>query len=412
MTFPSDSADGKDIAANRWLSIIGIGEDGVEGLTPTARRLIAEAFLVLGGQRHLALVSSLTRCKTLVWPSPIEGAFPDILARRGMAVVVLASGDPMMYGIGRALLELVPVEETLCLPQPSAFSLAAARMGWALQDVSTVTLHGRAIERIYPLLSSGRRILALSWDGSTPARVSAMLASRGFAASKITVLEAMGGPRERVSSYEPEAVYQPLNTLAIEVLGPGDKRVIGFGHGLSCELFESDGQLTKREVRAVTLSALAPRYGELLWDIGLGSGSVAIEWLLADPSLRAIGFEAREDRLVRARANAVSLGAVGLKVVLGRAPEVLYRREPPDAVFIGGGLTREGVFEAAWEALKPGGRLVANTVTIESEARLVALQGSYGGELLRIGIERVVPVGNFQGWRAAMPVTQWRVVKR
>ncbi|MGJ4906000.1 precorrin-6y C5,15-methyltransferase (decarboxylating) subunit CbiE [Bradyrhizobium sp. HKCCYLS2058] len=401
--------------AQRWLSIVGIGEDGVGGLSTSARRLIAQAALVVGGARHLELAAPLIAGERLAWPSPLKLAFDQIAARRGEPVVVLASGDPFNYGVGKQLMQRFAPAEMLCVPQPSAFSLAAARLGWPLQDVAQVTLHGRPLEGIIRHLAPGARILALAWDGSTAARLAALLTSRRMGRSRLTVLEAIGGPHERVRGAPADAFdlsdIHPLTTIAIEVDAEVDAPVIPLTAGLADDLFEHDGQLTKRDVRAVTLSALAPRPGELLWDVGLGSGAVAIEWLLRHGSLRAIGIEARQDRAGRAMRNALALGTPELKVVMGRAPAVLADLEAPDAVFIGGGISEMGVFEAVWSRLKPGGRLVANVVSLEGEARLSALFGQHGGELIRIAVSRIEPVGRMHGWRQAMPITQWRVTK-
>jgi precorrin-6Y C5,15-methyltransferase (decarboxylating) len=399
----------------RWLSIIGIGEDGVEGLSAVARRLIGSAELVVGGARHLELADELIKGRRLAWPSPMADAFSEIRRHRGRAVVVLASGDPFHFGVGKQLADFVPAEEFLCLPQPSAFSLAAARMGWSLQDVSPITLHGRALQGVIRCLQPGARILALSWDGATPRKLAELLNDRRMGQSRITVLEAMGGKRERVrhataSHFGIEDVM-PLNTVAIEVTAESGAAIIPLAPGLDDSFFEHDGQLTKREIRAVTLSSLAPRQGELLWDVGLGAGSIAIEWLLTHPAMRAIGIEARADRADRAARNAATLGVPELEIVQGHAPEALAGLARPDAVFIGGGIMDDGVFETVWEALKSGGRLVANAVTIESEARLIGLFQRCGGDLVRLQVARVDNVGTAFGWRPAMPVTQWRVHK-
>lgn len=408
-------ADRAPDIAGRWLAIIGIGEDGVAGLSAAARRLIASAELVVGGTRHLALAGDLVRGKRLAWPSPLHEAFPRIIERRGRPVAVLATGDPFQFGIGSVLAKHVAEDELLCLPQPSAFSLAAGRLAWALQDCATLSLHGRALGGLIRHLHPGARILALTWDGTTPGQVATLLKERGLGGSRMTVLEAMGGPRERTTRILAhdwrDFDIDPLNTVALEIVADPGARVPALAPGLDDSLFEHDGQLTKREIRAVTLSALAPRRGELLWDIGLGAGSIAIEWLLVNPSLRAIGIEQREDRAARAARNAVVLGASDLEIIAGTAPEALAGLAPPDAVFIGGGLTQAGVLDAAWSALKPGGRLVANAVTLESEAMLAQLFAQLGGDLIRLALARADPVGGMHGWRPAMPVTQWRVVK-
>ena len=399
----------------RWLSIIGIGEDGLEGLSSVACRLINSAELVVGGARHLELAGDLIRGRPLAWPSPMSDAFGEIKRHRGRPVVVLASGDPFHFGVGKQLAAFVPADQFVCLPQPSAFSLAAARMGWSLQDVSLVTLHGRALHGIIRHLQPGARILALSWDNTTPARLAELLNARRMGQSLITVLEAMGGPRERMRhaqafNFAVEPLV-PLNTIAIEVIAEPEAAIINLAPGLDDALFEHDGQLTKREIRAVTLSSLEPRHGELLWDVGLGAGSIAIEWLLRHPSLSAIGIEARHDRADRAARNAAALGVPELKIVQGRAPEALSGLTRPDAVFIGGGMMDDGVFEAVWTALKPGGRLVANAVSIETEARLADYFTRFGGDLVRLQVARADQVGTMFGWRPAMPVTQWRVEK-
>jgi precorrin-6Y C5,15-methyltransferase (decarboxylating) len=398
----------------RWLSIVGIGEDGIDGLSSVARRLIGSAELVVGGARHLELADNLIRGRRLPWPSPMNEAFGEITRHRGRAVAVLASGDPFHFGVGKLLAEFVPADEFVCLPQPSAFSLAAARMGWPLQDVALVTLHGRMLQGIVRYLQPGARILALSWDGATPAKLAGLLDARRMGQSRITVLEAMGGPRERVhhataSNFIIDDIVA-LNTIAVEVIAEPEAAIVGLASGLDDAFFEHDGQLTKREIRAVTLSSLQPRHGELLWDVGLGAGSIAIEWLLRHPSLGAIGIEARSDRADRAARNAAALG-VPLEIVQGRAPQALAGLARPDAVFVGGGMMDDGVFEAVWTALKPGGRLVANAVSIETESRLADCFGRFGGDLVRLQVARADRVGSMFGWRPAMPVTQWRVRK-
>jgi precorrin-6B C5,15-methyltransferase / cobalt-precorrin-6B C5,C15-methyltransferase len=402
-------------SAKRWLSIVGMGEDGIDGLSPVARKLIGTAALVVGGKRHLALAAPLIAGERLIWPNPMGPAFDAIARRRGAAVSVLASGDPFHFGVGKQLAGRFPVDEMLCLPHPSAFSLAAARLGWALQDVALVSLHARALEGIVRHLSNGARILALVTDGTAPANLASLLIARGMQRSRLTVLEAMGGVNERIRTAPAQAFalgdVGPLTTVAVEVVADRAAPVVALASGLDDALFEHDGQMTKREIRAVTLSALAPCRGELLWDVGLGAGSVAIEWLLHHPSLRAIGVEARPDRAARAARNAAALGAMRLDIKQGWAPDALDGLDPPDAAFIGGGISDAGVFERVWATLRSGGRVVANAVSLEGEARLLALFRRHGGELTRISVARAEPVGTKRGWRSAMPVTQWRVAK-
>lgn len=398
-----------------WLTIVGIGEEGRAGLSPAAARALDAASLVVGGRRHLALAAPLA-AETLAWPSPIHDAYPAILARRGQPTCVLATGDPFHYGIGAELARLVPAAEIVCFPQASAFSLAAARLGWPLAECACLTVHGRALERVIPHLQPGARLIVLSWDGTTPERLAALLAERGFPESRLTVLEAMGGPRERrreaAAAGFAETEIDPLNVVAVAVAAGPDARVIPLAPGLDDAWFESDGQLTKAEVRAVTLAALRPRAGQRLWDVGAGSGSVAIEWCLRHPANCAVAIEAQEARAERIGRNARALGVPDLTVMRGRAPAALDALPPPDAAFIGGGVSDPAVIAAVWAALPPGGRLVANAVTLESEPVLIEAHRRHGGTLRRIAIARAEPVGAMHGWRPAMPVTQWAATKR
>jgi precorrin-6B C5,15-methyltransferase / cobalt-precorrin-6B C5,C15-methyltransferase len=405
------SREGTDASATgKWLAVVGIGEDGAEGLGPLARRLVEEAEFVFGGKRHLDLAGGLIRGEARPWPMPFDSAMEAVLRLRGRRVCVLASGDPFHFGVGATLARRVDAGEMLVVPAPSAFSLAASRLGWALQEVETVSLHGRPVELVLPLLHPGRRIIALTSDGERPRAVAELLVRKGFGASLIHVLEALGGAREQVSNFTAETMgevaFDPLN----EVSAAKDAQIVPLA-GLSDASFEHDGQITKREIRAVTLSALAPCRGELLWDIGAGSGSVAIAWMLAHPSMRAVAIEQDAARAERIRRNAIDLGVPGLEVVEGTAPAALEGLPAPDAVFIGGGGSDAGMADAAIAALKPGGRLVANAVTLEMEALLLGLHARLGGELTRIALSRAAPIGGMTGWRPAMPVTQWTWVK-
>lgn len=406
---PPGTAD--NAAPMRWLSIVGIGEDGAAGLSPAARALVEGAEVVFGGRRHLALAADLVRGEARPWPSPFTGAIEAVAACRGRHVAVLASGDPFFYGVGASLMRVVSPAEIAVVPAPSAASLAAARLGWPLHDVTVVSVHGRDPDLIRPHLHPGRRVVALTSDGAGPARLAALLVETGFGPSRLMVLEALGGPRERVRTTTAEAFdldgVDDLNVVAVEPEALPGARILGRAPGLPDRLFEHDGQMTKREIRAVTLSALSPRRGERLWDIGAGAGSVAIEWMLADPSLSAVAIEAAPERAQRIARNAAAFGVPGLKIVTGEAPGALAGLEPPDAVFIGGGASEPGVIEAGIAALGRGGRLVVNAVTLETEALLIGLHARLGGELVRLSVTRAVPVGGMTGWRPAMPVTQW-----
>jgi precorrin-6B C5,15-methyltransferase / cobalt-precorrin-6B C5,C15-methyltransferase len=406
-------ADSDDTPAP-WLSIVGIGEDGLDGMSAAARELLAGAELIAGGQRHLALVASLGK-PTFAWETPFAASIPTLLRHRGERVVALCSGDPFWYGAGSVLAEAVPAAETVVVPAPSTFAWAAARLRWRLEETVTLGLHARPAELMRPHLRTGARLIVLARDGAAPAQIATYLNGVGFGSSRLTLLEALGGPRERIrvataAGFALDDVKSPV-AVAIEAVAEPGARVIPRVVGLPDELFGHDGQLTKREIRAVSLSTLAPRGGELLWDVGAGSGAIGIEWLLAHPANRAIAIEAREDRLGTARANAHSLGVPHLDLRLGAAPDAFKGLPTPDAIFVGGGASREGVLDAVWQALPPGGRLVVNSVTLETEAKLTDWRARHGGTLLRLSVERAGPVGGLTGWRAAMPVVQWSVTK-
>jgi len=405
----------RDTAASpRWLSIVGIGENGADGLTPVARGLVSAAEIVFGGRRHLGLAASLIRGASRPWPSPFDSAPEEVMRHRGRAVCVLASGNPFHYGVGAVLARHIDAREMNVVPAPSAFSLAAARLGWSLERTVLLSLHGRSLDLIRPHLQQSADIIALTSDGDGPAALAKLLAESGFGESRLTVLEALGGPRERIRSTTAAGfefgTTDALNVVAVEVKAAPDARVLACTSGLADDLFEHDGQITKREIRALTLSSLGPCGGELLWDVGSGSGSVAIEWLLADPAMRAIAVEQRADRAARIRRNAAAFGVPQLDIVEGAAPAVLSGLTTPHAVFVGGGCDA-AVLDAAARALWPGGRLVVNAVTLETEALLLARHAAFGGELIRIAISRAEPVGTKTGWRAAMPVTQWTWIK-
>lgn len=395
--------------AGAWLSVVGIGEDGLDGVSKAGRRLIDAADLLAGGERHLALIPDDGRDR-LPWSSPFSAGLEELLRNRGRRVCILASGDPMSYGIGATLARRIPPAEMIVIPAPGAFDLACARMGWARADVETLTLHGRPLALLHAYLQPGARLLILSENGTTPAAVAGVLAARGYGGSRITVLERMGGPFERRCAWD-EPDIAGLNTLAVECVADPGAPLLPRSPGLPDEAFHHDGQLTKREVRAATLAALAPVPGQLLWDVGAGCGSIAIEWMRHHPACRAIAIEPRRDRLALIAANAEGLGCPDLTIVEGKAPAALEGLPPPDAVFIGGGVSAPGVFETCWQALPHGGRLVANAVTIEGEQTLLSAYAKLGGSLTRIAISRAEPIGPFSGWRPLMPVTQLALLK-
>ncbi|MFH8370013.1 precorrin-6y C5,15-methyltransferase (decarboxylating) subunit CbiE [Streptomyces sp. NPDC018031] len=398
------------------VTVVGIGADGWSGLGAAGRDALRDAEVVLGGPRQLDLLTAECTAERVRWPSPLRPAVPALLAEHaGRRIAVLASGDPMFFGIGRTLVEVLGPEALRVLPHPSSASYACARLGWALEETEVVSLVGRSPARLAGALYPGRRLLVLSAGAGTPEVVAGLLRERGYGGSRMRVLEQLGGERERLldgtADDWPHPPGDPLNLVAVEcAAGPGAPR-LSTVPGLPDDAYEHDGQLTKRHVRAATLAALGPRPGELLWDVGGGSGSIAVEWLRAHRTCRAVTVERDPVRAGRIGRNAAALGVPGLRVVTGAAPAALTGLPTPDAVFIGGGLTAPGLLDACWAALPAGGRLVANTVTLESEALLADRYRRHGGELVRIAVAHAVPVGGFTGWRQAMPVTQWAVVK-
>ncbi|TVR44567.1 MAG: precorrin-6y C5,15-methyltransferase (decarboxylating) subunit CbiE [Rhodobacteraceae bacterium] len=392
-----------------WLTIIGLGEDGLNGLPKASRDALAQAEVVMGPARHLGLLPDLA-CEVVEWPVPFADGIPRLLALRGRRVVMLASGDPFWFGAGTSVTRHLDRGEWVAQPAPSSFSLAAATLGWPLEEVSCLGLHAAPLERMRPHLAPEARLIVLMRDGAAVEQAAAYLARLGFGESRVHVLEALGGPRARVrmalaGGYALPDVRHPV-ALGLEVAGAGTP--MPCVPGRDAALFDHDGQITRGAVRAVTLAALAPRPGEMLWDIGTGSGSVAIEWLLAHPRNSAIGFEADSARAERARRNARALGVDHLRVIAARAPEGLADQPVPDAVFIGGGLSGP-LLERLWEILPKGVRVVANAVTLESESLLGAWHRRAGGSLSRIEMAQAGPLGRKRGWQAAYPIVQWSV---
>ena len=384
----------------KWLSIVGIGEDGLSGVSPIARALIDHAEVLVGGARHLAMLPPDDAREKLTWTSPIATSIEAIIRRRGQPTCVLASGDPMCYGIGVTLTRSLSVAEMTIVPAPSAFSLAGARLGWSLTEVETLSLCGRDPALLHAVCYPGARLLVLSAGQHTPAIVAEQLTQRGFGQSHISILERMGGAHERrvegtAASWDAVEVAD-LHTIAIRCIA--DPGVTGLSRlaGLPDTAYHHDGQLTKREVRAMTLAALAPVPGQLV-DVGAGCGSIGIEWMRSDARCRAIAIEPHPTRLQYIADNAVALGTPNLRIIAGEAPAALKDLPPPDALFIGGGLTTEDLLATCWQALPAGGRLVANAVTVESEQTLLQWHSQWGGELTRVAIQRAAPIGKFLG---------------
>ena len=396
-----------------WLHIVGMGEDGLDGLLPATRAVVEAAEVIIGGERHHNLSAEIG-AERIAWPSPFDALIDILEGLRGRRVVVLATGDPLWFSVGARIGRSMDPSQIVYHPQLSAFQLASARMGWSMADVETLTVHGRPVEQMIAFIQPDARLLVLTTGAQTPGQIAAFLTERGFGRSKMTVLANMGGKAEArfeglAESWDHEV--PPFNTLAVDCVAAPGAALLPRVPGLADELFEHDGTMTKQEVRAATLAKLMPMRGALLWDIGTGCGSVAVEWMRGARYARAVGIEPRADRRAMAAANALALGVPKLQLIDGRVPQALQGLEAPDAVFIGGGLSRE-VFEAAWHALRPLGRLVANAVTLESEAVLVALHRTHGGQLVKIMVQRAEPIGPHTGWRPLMPVTQWSLIKR
>ena len=385
----------------------------MDGLTPATRAVVEAAEIIVGGDRHHEL-SPNVQAERVAWPSPFDALIDKLLSYKGKRVVVLATGDPLWFSVGARIGRAIPASQIVYHPQLSAFQLTAARMGWSLADVETLTVHGRPVHQMVAFIQPDQRLIILTTGSETPGQIAKFLADRGFGKSEMTVLASMGGEKEQRFEGVAETWDHDVpafNTLAVHCVAAPDVALLPRVPGLADDLFQSDGTMTKQEVRAATVAKLMPMRGALLWDIGTGSGSVAIEWMRAARYARAIGIEPRADRRAMAAENALALGAPKLELVEGSVPAALSGLEAPDAIFIGGGLSEE-VFDIAWENLRPLGRLVANAVTLESEALLIALRAKHGGDLVKIGVERAEAVGRFTGWRPAMTVTQWSLVKR
>lgn len=397
-----------------WLSIIGIGDGGLDSLTPIARSALESADVVFGGKRHLNFLGNDPR-DLQNWSSPFSDSIERILSYRNRNVAVLATGNPLWYGAGSSLCKTISPEEIRFYPSPSAYALAAAHMGWAIENTTCLTVHGRKLESLIPSITSQAKLFILCHNGETAAEVAGILNSRGFCDSEITALSHLGGAEEAIHSSTArdwkDHKLPNLTTLAVQCVAGPEAQILSTTPGLPDDAFEHDGKLTKREIRAATLAALTPLPDQHLWDVGAGCGSIAIEWCRAAARTTACAIEMNRDRQSSIRSNALALGVPDLQIIDGRAPEVLSSLTPPNAIFIGGGLSTEGVVDTCWNALKAQGRLVANAVTIEGETRLIQAQESYGGELVRFAISRAEAVGSFQGWRPMMPVTQWRALK-
>jgi precorrin-6Y C5,15-methyltransferase (decarboxylating) len=394
------------------IAVVGIGADGWAGLGEAARAAILGADEIIGSRRQLALLppDATADATTRDWPSPMDPLLDELAGPGNDSTCVLASGDPMLHGIGATLARRLGPDRLAVHPHPSAFALACARLGWPAAEVELVSAVARPPQVVARTLAPGRRIVVYATGEDGAAQVARVLRERGFGPSRLVVLERLGAADEQIvesSADRWSGRADPLHAVAIECRPAADTPLLPRIPGLPDEAYEHDGQLSKRHVRALTLAALAPLPGQLLWDIGAGAGSIAIEWLRAEPTARAIAVEQHAERAERAAANALRLGVPELDVRHGRAPRALDGLPEPDAIFVGGGLAEPGLVERCWQALVPGGRLVSNAVTLEGEQALLAARAAHGGELVRIEIARAQPLGRYTSWQAQRPVVQW-----
>lgn len=397
-----------DGLSKHWLTIIGLGENGLEGLSDASRKALIDAEVIFGGPRHLDLVEA--GAKGRPWPVPFSIA--PVLELRGSKVAVLASGDPFWHGAGGSLARHLEVGEWVSHPAPSTFALAANHLAWKLEEVLCLGLHAAPYTRLRPLLGYGTKVICTLRDGAAAAELAEWLLTQGFGTSNLTVLECLGGPHQRVRESDAHSfALQDIQTPVAVAIETAGSKGLPQASGLADELFASDGQITKRPVRALTLSALAPRAGELLWDIGGGSGSISVEWCLAAAGARAITFEPRQERLENITANAVAFGIEHrMQPVLGKAPAVLDGHPLPDCVFIGGGGS-QALLDHLWEILPEGARLIANGVTLETETLLMRAHAQRGGHLLKAEIAEAGSLGTMRGWARARPVIQWSITR-
>ncbi len=399
----------------KWLTIIGMGEDGFEGLSGSARLALTSAQHIVGSKRLMSFLPPQT-AQLHEWPQPFSAVVQQIKPLRGQRTVILATGDPMNYGAARKLLEFLLFEEMMIIPHVSAFSLAAARMGWSLPDCDCFTIHGRPAANLEAFIQPDARLIVLTQDAASIAECARRLVARGFETSMMTVLENMGGEREHSLSFSADHIpgrnWSDLNTLAIHCIASPHAKIWSRVPGLPDDVFQHDGKITKREVRAATLAALAPCPDQLLWDVGAGSGSIGIEWMRSTRGAEAVAIEHDEVQSSYIAANADALGTPRLKIVKARAPNAFQGLPRPDAVFIGGGIADPDVFESAWKHLKERGNMVANVVTLEGQGRLFDLQQAHGGDLAQNDVSILTHVGDMRAMRPRMSVLQWRVKKQ
>ena len=403
---------------NPWLTIIGIGDNGLDGLSKESISKINNAEYVFGGERHLSFIPD-NGIKKILWENPIKNSVERIISLKSRPVCVLASGNPLWHGIGNTLLKYISVDEMLIHPSPSVFSLACAKVGWDLNDVEAISLHTNPVSVIGKYLQQGIKLFLLTKNSKTPIEVVDYLNKHGFNKSKFIIFENLGGVNENITTTTVESFdlkdISRLNVICIECIADTDTNYYSCVPGLPNEIFNNDGQITKREIRAATLAKLTPFKDDLLWDIGAGSGSISIEWMRSGKNLKAIAIECNSRRIEFLKKNAIELGVPNLEIIQGKAPDILLGLKKPNAIFIGGGLSGNNgieIIEKSINSLLPNGRLVINAVTIETEILLINNCKKYGGDLTKIAVSKVKKVGSSIAWDDYMPVVQWSYHKR
>lgn len=404
-----------------WLTIIGLGEDGLNGLSPASHSALNEAEIIIAPPRHLALLGDQIKAKRIEWPVPFADGLAQLAALRGQSVAVLASGDPFWFGAGSVIARDfdargITADEWRAFPAPSTPALICARMGWALDRTTTLGLHAAPFDRLLPHLQRGAQIICTLRDGDAPRALADYLTQTGWGQSRMDVWSAVGGPNEHhltttAAEFDTATQRDAISHPVCATITPaGPTRALPYTTGRDEDWFDNDGQITKSPIRAMTLAALAPTAGEHLWDLGVGSGSVGIEWLLSHPSLTASGIERNADRAARAQANAAKFGVGHFDIRVGNSVDLIDTLPRPDAVFIGGGLNA-ALLDKLWSTLPSGTRLVVNAVTLETESLVTQAHATRGGNLIRIDVATAQPLGTMRGWKASYPVTQWSITR-
>ncbi|MBX7145930.1 MAG: precorrin-6y C5,15-methyltransferase (decarboxylating) subunit CbiE [Alphaproteobacteria bacterium] len=399
---------------NPWLTIIGLNQKGIGTLSADAQHALHHAEIVVAAQKYHDYFPEL-KTERWIWRRPLKRTLDALEKVRGKKVVVLATGDPMWFGVGVSLSKRFLPHEMSIIPGISAFSLVCARLGWSISTTVCITMHGRPINQLVNFLAPHQRLILLSHDQTTPSKIANLLTERGYGSSKMIVFSDMNSLSEKyiegLAKNNNFLDCSDFNTIAIECSEGEVNSLMPLTIGLPDDVFHHDGQLTKYKIRTLTLSALMPMPNQTLWDIGAGCGSISIEWARYHSTMKSYAIEKNEKRCQFIKENSDSFGLSNIDILSGTAPEILNNLEKPDAIFIGGGLLEKNMIDICWQALKKSGRLVINTVTIESEQEILKIYKNLGGKLSKISIEQPDLLGELTVWRKSMPVTQLTVIK-